>query len=290
MSSNKVEISKLRCEPYYADIPECREGYYGPPELILWRVFVDDECVSREALPFDESATTLELAANKCFPIFGDGGDYVIVRLAGDKIVWFGIYSYFAFSESKLLIDTVYVFDIVQYQQSIQQATAALSQPKPVKESQPNFLHKLLNTVFGILTVKPSVTHSPSTATTIKPIPTLRSQDIKDALLEVFPYDWDLPLYRIPELADDRRGERLYRAVWEAISLQEIWISAPPPTSIEVRIGLDKEVFVECLWKVGRVGDDIAILFVVEPHFPLWLKGFQSIKRFVDDALKALDE
>ena len=62
-------------------------------------------------------------------------------------------------------------------------------------------------------------------------------------------------------------------------------VSEPPPNPIEVRIGLDKDVFVESIWQVGKIGDDVAVLFVSEPHFPLWITGFKSIAPLLEGAL-----
>ena len=283
MSQNEIKLSTLRCEPYFADIPNSDEGYYGPPDLILWRIFVDDKCIAEDATPFLATDAVIELEANKCVPIFSDGDKYVSVRLDADKILWFGFHHTFlsTFDGSTLPTDVIYGFALTQYHEAVNQAQVSLVQNKVVKQSEPKPLQKFLNVLRGTASIEQPKTQPVKKE--IKPLPTLTSQNLKDVLLRLLPYDFSLPLYRMPELDDDRRGERLYRAVWDAISLQDIQISEPPPNPIELRIGLDKDVFVEAVWQVGKLGDDVAILFVSEPHFPLWISGFRPILPLVSE-------
>jgi hypothetical protein len=257
MPQTEAKISALRCEPYIADRPDCPDGYHGPPELILWRVFVDEVCVASEAMPFDALDAVLELRANKCVPIFSDGDDYVSVRMLDDKVFWFGFHLAFLYTHmpnydgTALPTDFIYVFDASQYQQAIEDAQIRLPQNNPHVKLAP------------------------------KPPPHLTTVELSDVLRNLYPRDLDLPLYRMPELESDRRGAELFRAVWNVINAQQVKLSVAPTSAIEVRIVLDAEVFVESVWQVGRIGDDIAILFEIEPHFPLWLGGFGTIARWI---------
>ncbi len=292
MPQTEAKISKLRCEPYTADIPDCPDGYYGPHELILWRVFVDDVRVANEAMPFRVLDAVIELSANKCVPIFSDGDNYVSVRLLEDKIYWFGFHLSFLFTHmpsydgSTLPTDFIYVFDAKQYQLAIDEAQLQQVQNTQHKEVESPPLRKIFNFLRG--TPRENF-KSIGINSEPKPLPVLTSTELSDVLRHLYPRDLDLPLYRMPELDSDRRGAELFRAVWNVINTQKARISEPPDSVIEIRIGLDMDVFVECLWQFGRVGNDIAILFVVEPNFPLWISGFQAINRFVDDAMKAID-
>lgn len=284
MSQNQAQISKLRCEPYYADIPECRDGYYGPPKLLLWRVFVDEVCVASEAMPFGALDAVIELTANKCVPVFSDGEDFIRVRSFGDKVLWFGLnFTIYDTSEgSPLPTDSLYVFDAKQYQRAIEEAQSQQVQKARLKEAEISSIQKFFNFLSG---KPPENFKIADIKSEPKPLPVLSSVELSDVLRHLYPRNLDLPLYRMPELESDKRGAELFRAVWNVINTQKAEISEPPTSAIEIRIGLDTDEFVECLWQIGRVGDDIAILFVVEPHFPLWVSGFQSIGRFVNDVL-----
>lgn len=284
MTQNEVKLSTIRCEPHNVDNSDCREEYYGlqyPFECILWRVFVDDECISENALPFLSSDEFIELSANKCVPYFGDGGQYVTARLFEDKVFWFGfnLRMPFDFEYVPLSVNAIRMFDAVQYKQMIDQINAASAEREHVKEAKPTFLRSLLDYLFGTPVVETKVKPTP------QPIPILTRKEIQAILIDLFPRDLDLPLYRVPELAVDRRGARLFRTVWDAINTGKVQISDPPPITIEVHIGLDTRDFSESVWRVGKLGDNVAILFVSEPHFPLWLTGFQSIIPLLNEAL-----
>ncbi len=283
MPQTEAKISTLRCEPYIANRPDCPEGYYGPPELILWRVFVDEVCVANRALPFLAWDDVIELGANSCVPIFGDGGPFVCTRLLEDKIFWFGVHSSFLhtqmthYDETTLPINFIYVFDANQYQQAIEEAQLKQAENERRKVAETSPLQKL----FHFLSGKP-YTNLRIANPAPKPLPVLTAVELSDVLRNLYPRDLDLPLYRMPELESDRRGAELFRAVWNVINTQQAKVSEAPPNAIEVRMGLDAEVFVESVWQVGRIGDDIAILFEVEPHFPLWLGGFAAVGRWIN--------
>ncbi len=124
MSENVVKLSTLRCEPYFADNSDCNVEEYGmryPFEVVLWRVFVDEVCIAKEATPFLATDPLIELEANKCVPVFSDGDKHVSVRLLENKIFWFGFHPTFlsTFDGSVLPSDVIYVFDLTKYQLAI---------------------------------------------------------------------------------------------------------------------------------------------------------------------------
>lgn len=279
-SQNK--ISTLRCEPYFADNSECEKDYYGlmyPFECLLWRVFADEVCIADEVIPFLATDDVVELSAHKCVPVFGDGSDYTIVRVLGDKVLWFGSHDMFisTYDDSPLPSNSVYMFKAAQYADAVKQAQAAESSlRKPVEV---NTLQKFINRLRGVKSDQPfRVIGAPKE---VKPIPHLKPAELQDILRGLYPRDLDLPLYRMPEHPDDFRGSSLFRVVWDVINMKGITISEPPPNPIEIEIGLDADVFVQSKWQAGKVGEDIAILFIAEPHFPLWLGGFKSIEKWI---------
>ena len=213
MSENVVKLSTLRCEPYFADNSDCNVEEYGmryPFEVVLWRVFVDEVCIAKEALPFKSLDAVIELTANKCVPVFSDGEDFIRVRSFEDKVLWFGLNFtiYDTFEGSPLPTDVTYKFDTKQYWLAIDQTYRQQAQNARTKQSVRKPLQKFLNTLRGTLaTEQPKmqpIKHE------IKPLPVLTTKDLKDILLHLLPYDFDLPLYRMPELVDDRRGERYF--------------------------------------------------------------------------------
>src|SRR4051812_25482875 len=140
---NEVKLSTLRCEPYFADNSDCNVEEYRmryPFECLLWRIFIDDECVAEEATPFLASSDVIEFGANKCVPIFSDGENYVMVRVFNDTILWFGIHPRFrsTFDGSPLPANAIYVFNAAQYSQAVTQAEVALIQMKAAKQSASN--------------------------------------------------------------------------------------------------------------------------------------------------------
>ena len=278
MSMPQNKVSTLRCEPYFADNSDCDDDYYGlkyPFECLLWRVFADSECLAEGAVPFLETDDVIELHANKCVPFFGNGSDIVILRLLNDNVLWFGTQDKFI-SIVDLPSDSIYIFSATQYVEAIKEAQTAESNLR--KQAEPKLLQRFINCLRGEPRQPFIIISAPKE---IKPLPQLKPEELQDVLRTLFPRDLDLPLYRMPEHPDDFRGASLFRAVWDVINMKGIYISEPPQNPIEIEIGLDADVFVQSKWQAGKIGEDIAILFVAEPHFPLWLGGFKSIEKWI---------
>lgn len=276
-----MAVSVLRCEPYLADNSQCAE-YRHPLPFTLWRVFVDDECIATEALPFSSDDSAIELRANKCFPFLGDGGHFVCVRQTNNQVLWFGFHEQFiSIWEDNLPVNQIYRFNAQQYRVAIQQAQArdqALlpAAPRSLPVSHPS---RGLRRLFPWLPLgkKPQAVLSNSGRK--KSVPLLEQNELRTAMMQVFPQDLDFPLYRLPENPADPRGRLLFHQVWKMINTGPIQICDPPEKTVEIRIGLDKFDFIESLWYAGRMGDEVAIFFEAEPHFPLWVSGFASAFR-----------
>ncbi|HEX2907571.1 MAG TPA: hypothetical protein VHO69_11955 [Phototrophicaceae bacterium] len=238
-----MAVSVLRCEPCIAENKRCDEtdgGWVYSQPLTLWRVFVDDECIATEALPFSSDDSDIELRADKCFPYFGEGHTYISARHHNNQIWWFGFHNLLPLDDS-LPTTRLIIFDVQQYVRAIQQA-----QNEP---EQPNLPNELL------------------------------SDEIQDFLKRAYPKDAELPLYRYPDHPTDPLGRKLHSGVWEAINNNQLHLCDPPQSAVEVRVGLDMRDFAECVWQVGRVGDEVALFFEAEPHLPLWVSGFASAFR-----------
>jgi len=63
-----------------------------------------------------------------------------------------------------------------------------------------------------------------------------------------------------------------------ASSFDEISISDEPVLWNEIVIGLD---YSECIFRIGKIETNVAVLFVKNPYFPVWLKG-QAINKIFD--------
>ncbi|MEO8606395.1 MAG: hypothetical protein ABI690_00815 [Chloroflexota bacterium] len=233
--------SILRCEPRIIDNSDCDENQYGmryPFPVTVWRIFVDEECIAQKALPFAVGDAVIQLSANPCLPFLGEGGDYVLARQVSNKIIWFRVaeYNWTTLLQEFSHVDSVYCFEMSQYIAAIQDG--------------------------GDTQVEAALP------------PHLNTEEIRTFLKKVFPRYLDLPLYRIPEREGDTRGEKLFRQVWNVLSSGELCISDAPEKPVEIHIGLDTHEFSEAIWQVGKIGDEVAVLFLAEPYFPIWVSGF----------------
>lgn len=119
-------------------------------------------------------------------------------------------------------------------------------------------------------------------------LPELQPIELRSLLQGSFPANAFEALYTIPKLRNDPRGAHLVRRVDKNVFgylPERIDIVEAPDASMELRIGLDREGFPEAVWRIGSVGDQLAILFAAYPDFPLWLAG-----EHVTEALKPLIE
>jgi hypothetical protein len=241
MNPNTSYISTLRCEPHSVDNTRCDKNRFGlnyPFPLTLWRVLVDEESVAELAFPFSSKDEVIQLSTNECLPYLGEGGDYVLARHSGDKVVWFRLLDYtwaFSFDEHVPFVDEVYCFEDSQYLDALSQNRDLSARDLP---------------------------------------PVLMTEELRKILKRIFPHDLDLPLYRIPPRDGDLRGEKLFRRVWNTIGGGQIRICDVPEKYVELHIGLDKREFSESVWQVGQIGEDVAICFLSEPYFPVWVCGF----------------
>jgi hypothetical protein len=244
MNTSHNRVSILRCEPHTIDNSHCDEINYGlgyPFPVTVWRVFVDDKCVAQQALPFASGDEVIELSVDPCVPFLGEGSDFVLARQSGHKIMWFRAAKYnweSAWIQDLWQVDQIYYFDAAQYLMAV-----------------------------------PEVGQVRDEATLP---PYLTTEEMRTCLKKLFPRDLDLPLYRIPAREGDTRGEKLFRHVWNVISSGELRISDAPEKVAEIHIGFDTREFREAVWQVGRVGDEVAILFLAEPYFPIWVSGFKG--------------
>lgn len=276
MISPRFPISTLRFETHSVDNSHCDGNYYGlkyPFPLKLSRVFVDEECISQGALPFASADEIIELSANECMPYRGDGSGHVIARYTEGLIVWFRLNIFhWEFSMDDISgVESIYCFDAVQYLEAFNQMPPVKAEvqlpPRRIKDK----LRKILEWIFP----HNEVFHQTKPVQEKVQLPTqFLADELRNILKQIFPNDLDLPLYRIPERKDDSRGEKLFRQVWNTIKSGEIYIAATPEKSIEFRIGMDTLEFGEAVWQVSKVEDDIVILFVEVPHFPVWVGGF----------------
>lgn len=238
--TDQFRISTLNCEPVTVNNSHCSEQYYGlkyPFVYILWRVFIDQKCIATQALPFEAWYNMIELAANECMPYWGEGSNYMAVRKSGSYILWFEMSDYDEERLDKIFPrSSIFIFDTQQYATAINKVTSLISE------------HQLPED--------------------------LLADELRTVLKTLFPGDLDLPLYRIPEADDDPRGKRLFRNVLNAIGNETLQICEPPEQYVELRIGLDFQNSEEAVWLVGKVKDDVAILFITEPYFPAWVSGF----------------
>jgi hypothetical protein len=275
MNSPGVPISTIHFETHSVDNSHCDGNYYGvkyPFPVTLWRVFADEECISQGALPFASGDEVIELSANECMPYYGDGSDHVIARSTEGMIVWFRPNSYhriFSIDEISY-VKNIYRFKAVQYIEAFDQIPqeAEIQLPSRLMVDK---IRNILKRVFPQIEVSNQI-KSAKAGTQLPPL--LLADELRTILKQIFPNDFDLPLYRIPERKEDRRGETLFRQVWNTINSGEIYISETPENPIEFRIGMDTLEFGEAVWQGGKVKDDIAILFVEVPYFPVWIGGF----------------
>jgi hypothetical protein len=105
-------------------------------------------------------------------------------------------------------------------------------------------------------------------------LPELSQDEFRWLMARQLP-DATLPLYRTPERPDDPRGWRL---LWQGKAVVDGWdteyVASPPQDWIELRIGLDlPPEFPECVWRIGRAENGLALLFVSKPCFPVWICG-----------------
>jgi hypothetical protein len=145
--------------------------------------------------------------------------------------------------------------------------------------------------------------------TTTDVLPELKPDELSSVLEPHFPQP-DEAMYRYPERSDDLLGAKLlrkvrailyvsrkhiaepYRFVYEA-ELQNkfrkgeigaVRVCEPPQMWTELRIGLELETgFDECIWRVGKTEQGVAVQFLANPYFPLWLCGEAIDQAFADE-------
>jgi hypothetical protein len=80
-------------------------------------------------------------------------------------------------------------------------------------------------------------------------------------------------LYRIPEDDDDSQGRAWLDGLVAAVGALDdsVRIVAPPEQIIEIRVGLEVPGVPEVVTRLGMVDNDVAVLLVALPRFPLWI-------------------
>ena len=139
------------------------------------------------------------------------------------------------------------------------------------------------NPSFGVLAFR-SEQYASTLPGNINRLANLTPEEFRNILLRSFP-PGDSAIYVSPESPGDVLGARLVRRTQRLFFdelPEQIRVAAPPEKWLEIRIGLDAKGFPECVWRVGETKDDLAVWFVSNPSFPLWVSGKHVTEAFRD--------
>lgn len=230
-------LSTLTFEPY--DMPAPEDCELGGGRLIgrehyFCRLHLDGKLFAEHATLFTASDEVIERYANLCFPFFRDGSGHIFVRRISDYVVWF-----------------VTQIDPQKYYWFL----------PGLREDELYFF---------------DAAHYTRTigAGSAEQLPEFSSSELQFALQQNFP-DAEITLYSTPPIPNDLLGRKWVRRVQEILQSKNpsLQVVPPPATWTEYHIGLDTREFAECIWRVGRNEQGIAVQFMAHPYFPLWVGG-----------------
>jgi hypothetical protein len=242
-----IRTSNLRLVPYRIPPPK-EDEYAWFNNGWFWRVYVDEQMITKLAVPFLATDRVIALWRNLQLPEWGSY-EYISVRQAGNYVLWVdslekdcGSWRY-----SQALSGNFICFDVKAYARTIQQTA-------------------------GEFQFHPCIYRSDDPAQ--QSLPRLTPRDLRQRL--IFP-ETSYAIYRSPERDDDRWGADILRRVTKVIEYEEldtIRVSNPPAHYTELRIGFDEPPkFYESVWHIGKTEEGVAIRFIERPYFPVWLCG-----------------
>lgn len=115
-------------------------------------------------------------------------------------------------------------------------------------------------------------------------LPILTIPEIRVVLKEAFPPP-EAASYRNPALASDWSGERLLRKLCYLLDepKETLYLGPEPASWSELAIGLELPGLPESRWCLGQTDGNLAVLFLAQPRFPIWLYGSVIEKAFSEE-------
>jgi len=283
----ETPISILSLDVNLVKLPN-KCDYYGPEEgYPFWLVTLDENVLSTTCMPFASHDFIIEVYGSMENTYWGDGNGMVSVRAIGDYILWCRPFTSYLdeidqaetrLQWSALNKHTYYFFDKFEYLKTVTSFYERYDKPTNHKINRESLSARLPK-------------HLEDTQLTEIPVapPKLHPIELRELLSELLVNRAES--YRFPQSSKNCSGEKLKAKLVKAIiNSPTVEIVIPPKKWIEYRLTYHFSKDGPCIFRVGYTDQQrIAIQFVSNPGFPLWLCGTEFDIAFQDeDILRSL--